>query len=422
MDSNGDFRPRPMKTALILIVILLLFPVIPKAADWPNWRGPDYNGISKEAIPADLPEILPVKWTAKVGIGFSTVSVAGDRVLTMGNVTLSGVETDTVWCLDAASGKVLWQHAYPCALDPLYYEGGPGGTPTIHNGSVYTLSKKGHAFRLDLETGKVIWSRDLVKYHGFELPEWSFSSSVFVDGDRLLLNVGRGGLALDRETGKTLWMPSTETSGYATVVRYPAGEPKASHLLFSAKGLIAFNSATGRVASEHPLRTSRDVNAADPIVIGKRIVVSSASGTALIEPHQDGSSAEVIWEQKDMKWYFNPGVLIEDHLYSLHGTTHKPTELMCLDARTGEIKWAVPGFGSGGVIAAGRTVIVFDNGTLTLFDADPTGYKPRHTQKILEGKCWTSPVLANGRIYCRNAVGELVSLEMIPLVSGISTR
>jgi len=260
----------------------------------------------------------------------------------------------------------------------------------------------------------VIWSRDLVKDHGFELPEWSFAGSVFVDGDRLLLNVGRGGLALARATGKTLWMPSTETSGYATVVPYPSGGPKANRLLFSAKGLIAFDPVTGQATSEHPLRTSRDVNAADPIVMGKRIIVSSASGAAMIEPRADGSDVEMIWEQKDMKWYFNPGVLLGDYLYSIHGTTHRPTELMCLDARTGEIKWTVPGFGSGGVMAAGNTVIVFDNEILTLFDADPTGYKPRLTQKILEGKCWTSPVLAHGRIYCRNAGGDLACVEVVP--------
>jgi outer membrane protein assembly factor BamB len=386
------------------LVLLSTLPV--SAADWPNWRGPAYDGRSTETIPTSLPATLPVAWTAKVGTGFSTVSVAGEKVLTMGNRTLSEQETDTVWCLSARTGKVLWQHSYPCALDPLYYEGGPGATPTIHDGSVYTLSKKGHVFRLDLDDGDVLWSRDLVADHQVKLPEWSFAGSPFIDGDRVLLNVGRGGIALNKETGETLWLSSTETSGYATVVPYEAGGPQASRLLFSATGLLAFDPATGKAASELPWKTSRDVNAADPIVIGKRILVSSASGAVLIEP-RPGAAPETIWEQKDMKWYFNPGVVIDGHVYSLHGTTHRPTELMCLEAATGKIVWSVPGFGSGGVMAAGNTVIVFDQGKLILFDADPSGYKPRHEQKILEGKCWTSPVLANGRIYCRNAAGDL---------------
>lgn len=384
------------------------------AGDWPNYRGPNYDGISEESIPAELPDELPILWRAEVGTGFSTVAVAGDRVLTMGNRTVKGVETDTVWCLSAKNGRVLWQHSYPCELDPLYYEGGPGATPTVADGAVFTLSKKGHAFRLDLASGKVAWQRDLVGDHGLELPEWSFAGSPFVDGGRVLLNAGRGGIALDRETGETLWLPSTETSGYATVVPYEAGGPAASRLLFSAKGLIAFDPATGKAASDLPWRTSRDVNAADPIVVGKRILVSSASGSALIEPRLDGAEPELVWEQKDMRWYFNPGVHIDGYLYSLHGTTHRPTELMCVDAGTGEIVWREPGYGSGGLMAAGKTVIVFDLGTLTVFDADPAGFRPRHRQKILEGKCWTSPVLAHGRIYCRNAEGQLACVAAAP--------
>lgn len=396
---------------LRILLPALLFPLALPAADWPNWRGPNHDGISGEIIPATLPAELPVRWKAQVGTGFSTVSVAGEKVVTMGNRTLKGVETDTVWCLSAKSGKVLWQHSYPCALDPLYYEGGPGATPTIHDGSVYTLSKKGHAYRLDLDNGRVLWSRDLVADHQVELPEWSFAGSPFVDGDRVLLPVGGGGIALDKETGESLWLSSTATAGYATVVPYEAGGPQGNRLLFSAKSLVAFDPATGKAAFELPWKSSRDVNAADPIVIGKRILLSSASGSALIEP-KTGAETEIVWEQKDMKWYFNPGVLIDGHLYSLHGTTHRPTELMCLEAATGRIVWTVPGFGSGGLVAAGKTVIVFDNGLLTLFDADPKGYRPRHQQKVLEGKCWTSPVIAHGRLYGRNAAGDLACLDL----------
>jgi len=382
--------------------------------DWPNWRGPAYDGISKERFPSALPETLPILWKASVGTGFCTVSVVGDRVLTMGNQTIAEVETDIVWCLSESTGEVLWQHAYPCELDPLYYEGGPGGTPTIHDGSVYTLSKKGHAFRLDLQSGAVIWSRDLTKDHDLQLPEWSFAGSAFVEGDRVLLSAGEGGIALDRETGKTLWVTSSEPAGYATVVPYEAGGPEGNRLLFSANRLLALAPASGRPAWEFPWKSSRGVNAADPIVIGKRIVISSSSGTVMIEPRSGNEPPVMVWEQKDMKWYFNPGVLIDGHLYSLHGTTHRPTELMCTSVETGEIVWSEPGFGSGGLMAAGPTVIVFDLGKLTIFDANPQGYQPRHQQVILEGKCWTSPVFADQRIYCRNATGDLVCVGTAP--------
>lgn len=386
--------------ALTFIITCPLFPV-GFGADWPQWRGPNYDGISSESIPDNLHGELPVAWKAEVGIGFATVSVAGNRVLTMGNVD----EHDIVSCIDAETGAFLWQFRYPCPLDPLYYEGGPGGTPTIHGDSVYTLSKKGHAFRLSLETGEVIWERDLIADHDFALPEWSFACSPFISGDRVLLNVGRNGLALDMETGKTLWAPSTETSGYATVVPY--GD---QHLLFSAKALIAFHEEDGRVSWELPWKSGRDVNAADPVVVGERILLSSSSGTSLLEI-KDGQPLEV-WKQHDKKWYFNPGVVIDGHSYSIHGTTHRPTELICTSLDTGEIIWAEEGYGSGGLVAAGKTVIVFDNGMLTLFEASPEGFKLLHRQTILEGKCWTSPVISHGRIYCRNAVGDLACIKV----------
>lgn len=401
MSSRGSI-------AFAAVSLILASSPSARSADWPHWRGPDYNGISREKIVHPLPETLPVAWKAEVGIGFCTVSVVGDRVLTMGNAE----DRDTVWCLDASTGEVLWKHTYDCALDPLYYEGGPGGTPTIHEGSVYTLSKKGHAFRLDLETGKVIWQRDLLADHGFALPEWSFACSPFLADGRVLLNVGRGGMALSAETGETLWMPSTDTSGYATLVPFPTESHPTAHLLFSAKALISLDPATGAEHWSYPWKSSRDVNAADPVVVGDRILLSSSAGSELLGFPEGQGTPVPIWEQHDMKWYFNPGVVIGDHAYSLHGTTHRPTELMCTDVRTGEIIWAEEGYGSGGLMAAGETVIVFDKGVLTLFQADPKGFRPLLRQSVMEGKCWTSPVLANGRIYCRNAEGNLVAVTV----------
>lgn len=372
------------------------------AADWPHWRGPDRDGFASEPLPAELPDKLSVLWKAEVGIGFSSFSAVGDHVFTMGNQD----EKDTVWCLDAATGEVVWRHDYDCALDPLYYEGGPGATPAVHGDSVFTLSKKGHAFRLDRETGEVIWSRDLLADHGLELPEWSFAGSAYVTDDRVFLNAGRGGIALSRETGETLWLPSTETSGYATPV--PLGE---SLLLFSAEDLIALDPADGAAFWKFPWKSSRDVNAADPLIAPGGIVVSSSSGSKKLDP-SGGGEPTVLWEQPDLKWYFNSGVLIDGHLYSLHGTTHRPTELTCTDLATGKTVWAEEGFGSGGLVAAGKDVIVFDLGTLTIFEASPEGFSPKLQQKVLEGKCWTAPIVAHGRIFVRNAEGDVAALAV----------
>ncbi len=395
-------RGKYFMRSLLAVLFCLLLPA--KGANWPNWRGPKYDGISTEKLPHDLPKSLPVVWTTEIGIGFCTVSVQGDKVLTMGNAK----EKDTIWCLNATDGRVFWKYTYDCPLDPRYYEGGPGGTPTIYDGSVYTLSKKGHAFRLDLKTGKVIWGRNLIKDHGFRLPEWSFSGSPFIYKDMVVLSVGRQAIALSLKDGATRWMPSKETSGYATIVPFKDEE----YLYFSAKSLMGISLKNGVANWSYPWKTSRDVNAADPISLGNhRLLVSSSIGTSLL----DLSSGKPIekWKQRNLRWYFNPGVVIGEYVYSIHGTTHRPTELLCTELKTGKTVWSEEGYGSGGLIAAGNNIIVFDKGTLTIFKASPKKFELLLRQKVMKGKCWTSPVIANNRIYCRNATGTLACLSLI---------
>ena len=391
-----------MKTLSLFIVTFCLLPLV-QGADWSNWRGPKYDGISTEKLPSDLPKSLPVSWTTEVGTGFCTVSVQGDRVVTMGNIK----EKDIIWCLSAANGRVLWKHTYDCPLDPLYYEGGPGSTPTIFNGAVYSLSKKGHVFCLNLQTGKVIWKRDLVRDHDFKLPEWSFAGSPFIYQDSIILSVGRQAVALSLKDGATQWMPSKETAGYATMVPFKGDE----HLYLSAKSLMGISLKNGAPKWTYPWKSSRDVNAADPVALGnQQLLVSSSIGTSLL----DLSSGEPIeqWKQRNLRWYFNPGVVIGKHIYSIHGTTHRPTELLCTELKTGKTVWSEEGYGSGGLMAAGNDVIVFDKGTLTIFEASPEAFKLRLRQTVMKGKCWTSPVLSNQRIYCRNATGTLACLSL----------
>jgi outer membrane protein assembly factor BamB len=383
-------------TASVLVAGSLL------AEDWPHWRGPNYDGITRESLPQALPDSLPVLWTAEVGIGFSSFSSIGDRVLTMGHAK----GKDTVWCLDADSGEVIWSHSYDCELHPKYYEGGPGGTPTIHEGSVYTLSKRGHAFRFDLESGEIRWSRDLVADHGLELPEWNFACSPFIDENRILLNAGGAGIALSRKTGETVWLSNAETAGYATPVPFAA--PGMTHLLHTHGALLGLDGKTGSVSWR--FEDVSGLHAADPVLDGKRVILSTNSGTRCIELGANGKNPIQVWKQHDLKWYFNAGVLIDGHLYSISGTTHRPTELVCADATTGETVWAEENYATGGLVATRDAIILLDQGMLTIFPARPDGFEPILEQRVLEGKCWTAPVLANGRIFCRNAEGKVVAL------------
>ena len=375
---------------------------------WPRWRGSRHDGISRErdwftAWPADGPKQL---WKTNVGTGFSSVAVSGGRVFTMGNRD----NVDTVYCLDAENGRTVWSNSYPCPLDARYYEGGPGSTPTVDGERVFTFSKKGHVLCIDARSGKTVWSRNLVEELSLKLPEWSFAGSVLVEDDLLILNAGSAGAALAKETGKIVWNSSPEAGGYATPVPFEIDGRRAV-AIFSAKSLVAVNPRTGEKFWDFSWETGRDVNAADPIVRGDTIFISSSTGSALLQVRSDG--VKVIWNRPNfMRNYFNPSVLLGDFLYGIDGTTHRPTALACVESATGELKWSQPNFGSGALMAADGKLIILDKGELIIANATPEKYEERARAQVVGGKCWTAPVLANGRVYCRNAAGDLVCVQL----------
>jgi len=360
----------PTLSNLILMAALLL-PHPAAALDWPHWRGPQRDGISQEPLPAQLPPEGEVIWRAAVGTGFSTVSVAAGRVYTMGNEG----DRDIVWCLDATSGEAVWQHRYECELDPLYFEGGPCATPTVHQGAVFTFSRKGHALCLDAATGELIWERNVVDDLGMALPEWSFASSPYVADGLVILNAGSSGVALDAERGTIVWHSGKETAGYATAIPLSQEGYEDSLLLFGARSLLALKSADGTVRWELEWESSREVNAADPILGPGGFVISSSSGAARYQlAPTPGTEPTEIWRHRDLRSYFNAPILYDGFLYGIHGTTHGPTELVCIDWETGETVWAEGGFGSGGVMGAGDRGILFDKGQLTIFNLSPEGF------------------------------------------------
>src|SRR5437867_2710501 len=147
-----------MKLAAALLAASLLPLSSPRAADWPQWRGPDRNGISAEHLSAPWPAEGPkALWRASVGAGFSSISVSQGRAYTMGNAN----DKETVWCFDALTGQPIWKHAYDSKLGAVYHAGGPVATPTIQDGRVLTISKWGDVFCLDAAKGAVVWEHDL---------------------------------------------------------------------------------------------------------------------------------------------------------------------------------------------------------------------------------------------------------------------
>ncbi len=380
-----------------------------RAADWPRYRGPNLDGISTETgWSVDWPATGPKQlWKTNVGIGFSSISVADSRAYTMGNRD----NQDTVYCFDAASGQVLWKHSYPSKLDPKYYDGGPSATPTIDAGRVYTLSKEGQVFCLEAADGKVVWSVNLAKELDAKVPTWGFSSSPVILGNTVFVNVGTRGTALDKATGNVLWTTGKEAAGYSSFVPFTIGGTRGL-ALFTAQSVAAVDPETGKELWSFPWKTSYDVNAADPIVAGDHVLISSGynHGAALLKI-VDGKPVRV-WENKRMRNQHNNSVLIDGALYGIDGDDSK-AELKCLDFKTGEVKWTEKGLGKGALMAAdGKLIILAEKGELVIAAADPTAFKPLARWQVLGGRCWTMPVLSHGRIYCRNAAGDLVCVDV----------
>lgn len=388
-----------------LTVVLGLIALSASATDWPHFRGPDYNGISKESgwstqWPANGPKKL---WSAKVGIGFATISVNEGRAYTVGHAD----KKDTIFCFDANTGTAVWKHSYAAELDPKYYEGGPSATPTVEGGRVYTLSKRGVVHCLDAAKGTAIWSKNLAEEVKATMPTWGFAGSVFISGDLAVFNVGSTGAALDKKSGKVVWSSGPDEAGYSTAVPFAAATGPAVMLALKQE-VAAVQVQDGKELWRFPWKTQYEVNAADPIRSGNQVFISSGYNRGGGVFDVSSNPPKNLWDNKNMRNHMNSCVLWKGHLYGVD-----ENQLRCLVFATGEVKWTDKASGKGSLILVdGKLIVLSEKGELLVAEPSPEGFKPLSRAQILGGKCWSAPVLANGKLYARNAAGDVVCVNV----------
>jgi len=395
-----------MKTASSLATLALIAGAAHlRAADWPNYLGPEHDGISKETgwsaqWPASGPKVL---WKASLGMGFASFAVANGRVFTTGNAN----DKDTIFCFDASTGAEVWKHSHPAPLDAKYYQGGTSATPTVDGDRVYAFSKRGLVLCLDAAKGTVLWSRNLAEELNAKFPEWLFAGSVLIDGDLAILNIGSAGAALDKKTGKTVWSSGPEAAGYSPPIPFNAGTDRA--VMFTIKqDVIAVKARDGKELWRLPWKTQYDVNAAAPILNGTKLFISSGynRGGGVFDISQN--PPKKVWENKNMRNHMASSILWKDHLYGID-----ENQLRCLDFATGEVKWTDKVSGKGALtMADGKLIVLSEAGELLVADASPTGFKPISRAQVLGKTCWAAPVLANGKIYARNGAGNMVCVDV----------
>ena len=381
-----------------------------RAADWPHYRGPSLNGVTGEKLPATLPKEPHQAWKRSLGIGVSAATVVGDRVFTMGNAG----NQDTIYCLDARTGKDVWTHKFPLPVDAKNFEGGPRSTPTFEGGKIFTLSHSGDVWCLDAASGKPIWNKHLMQDFAGRRPSWGYAGSPTVEGGAVFFDAGgvaASTLALDRASGALLWKSGGDEGGYGSVITATVAG-KRTAVVFKAKAVVGCDVKDGRELWRSPWKTSWDVNATTPVVIGSRVLLTSGynTGATLIEVASSGVTTK--WKNKNLAAQFNTPVIWQGHIDGIDGNDGPRGQLTCLELGTGALKWKEPIGGGALICADGRLIVLNEKGELIIAEAAPAAFKQLVRWQVLGGHCWVQPVFANGRIYCRNNAGEMVCLEM----------
>jgi outer membrane protein assembly factor BamB len=400
-----------MKLSLLLLpAVFTVDTALGAAFDWPQWRGPNRDDVSKETgllkqWPADGPKKL---WSfTNAGQGYSGFSVVGGKLFTMG--TRDGGEI--LICLDANTGKELWTAKLGKVLTNGWGDG-PRGTPTIDGDKVYTLGGDGTLIAAQVKDGKELWRRTMQELGG-KTPGWGYTESVLVDGNQVVCTPGgsQGAIAaLDKATGQTLWQSKDFTDGaqYASIIPTTINNQK-HYVQLTMQSIVGINGKDGSVFWKQPFPGKTAV-IPTPIVKGDHVYVAAGYGAGCVQLEIDSSNgATVTYENKVMKNHHGGVVLVGDHLYG-HSDG---VGWVCQDWKTGEQVWSEKNkFRKGAIAYADGQLYCLqeDDGMVALIDASPSGWNekgrfkldPQTTIRNPQGRIWTHPVISNGRLYLRD--------------------
>ncbi len=411
--------------AVALVVSVIAGMTAASRADWPQWLGPNRDGISVEPARAPLAQTPQPLWTTSVGVGVSSFVVSDGRALTMGHVRgPQNRGTDTVYCLDADTGKVIWTHAYDClscrSQDVRFY--GPRATPTIDGERVFTLSLEGHLFCFEGHSGKILWSKNLPADLGGRIPVYGYCCSPLVYGDRLVLELNAKDasyVALDKSTGDTIWRLAggDVTCGSPVLTQIDGTD---CVVFMGGSAVVGVDAQTGSQLWRHPTWGHAWMG---PVVSGNNLFVAHASlprGCGLIRI--EAGKPRVVWEDRARKFqtlHCN-SVIWRGHIYGFdntgtdyQGKDSRKSSLKCLDLDTGEVKWTQRGMGWGNLVVHDEKLIILrETGEIVVARASPERYEELVRAVVLGGQSWTVPAIVEGSLYCRNNAGDAVCLQL----------
>ena len=394
-----------MRSILVGAGIVVVTAAGLRAADWPQWQGPDRTRISTETgllkqWPASGPTTL---WTAgNLGAGYGSMAVAGDRVF----VQAARGRNSVVVALNRADGKEVW--AKPVGSFETNDRGpGPRGTPTVDGDRLYALSENGDLACLKID-GTMVWQRNILKDFRGQQIQWLISESPLVDGPHVVVSPGGPGagiVKLDKMTGKTVWTAKdlSDPAGYSSVIAADVGGVR-TYMTFTADAGVGVRASDGKLMFRYTNAANRVANIATPIFSNNKVFFTSAYGTGaglLDLSAQNGEvKAKEAYFTREMRNHHGGVVLVDGYLYGFSDAI-----LTCLDFATGKVMWRDRSVGKGSVTYAdGSLYIQSENNVVGLADASPSGYREKGRFQIPDKglPSWAHPVVSDGRLYVRN--------------------
>jgi outer membrane protein assembly factor BamB len=373
------------------------------AEDWPRWRGPRGDQISREtSILSEFPASGPPQlWSADVGVGYSSPIAKAGRVYLF---TLNE-RKEVLTCFDAHSGKILWSDA---SADSMWAGQYPGtrATPCIDGDSIYTYGGAGELVCRDLESGAPRWRLNVLKLTRSRNLGWGSASSPLVVGDTVVVQSGKDGavaVAVNKKDGSVAWQSEARgVGGYAhPILAEVEGKPQL--VLFAGEAVIGVDPATGKTLWSEPWQTSYDVNAATPVYRDGHLLVSSEYGRGSMMLQLSASGAKRLWDTEEVQSKFPNLILDGDAVYANSAGTIK-----CMSWPDGKILWAAKDpklrVGTGGsLIRVGdRLLTMSDRGKLSICRATPQGIELLAQAQVLDGReVWSTPLLYGGRLYAK---------------------
>jgi outer membrane protein assembly factor BamB len=446
---------RPAAFLPVLLLAALAGAPAAWADDWPQWLGPQRDGVWRETgLVAKFPPGGPKElWRVPIGTGYSGPAVVGDRVYVMDRqqphgpdgkplrATRTGIPgSERILCLDARDGKLIWKHEYDCPYK-ISFPSGPRTTPLVHQGRVYTLGAMGDLCCLDAATGAVRWAKSFGKEYKTDPPAWGWSASPLLDGDLLYCLVGGEGsavVAFHTDTGREVWKALTTSEiCYSPPMICEAGG-KRQLIIWHSDSINSLDPATGKVYWTQAYPTSGEpqrpaVNIATVRCVGDRLFLSSYyHGPLMLKLDADKPAATVLWKDTTKNLNRPEGlhslmaspVLKDGYIYG----TCANGELRCIEAATGKQLWetyAATGgkkaeYGTAFLVPQGdRNVIFNDQGDLILAELTPQGYHEIDRAHILDpvegargrSVVWSHPAFARRCVFARNNK-EMVCLSL----------